>query len=116
MQGNQEAGVGKDTGMNAEAVITKSGVEFTSAARVNQSLTAGLEKRALVWMAERAPAWVTSDGLTLLGLSAQVVAGLFYAVSRYNRNWLIGVIVCIVLNWLGDSLDGTLARVRYQQR
>jgi phosphatidylglycerophosphate synthase len=102
--------------MNAEAVITKSRAEFTSAARVNQSLTAGLEKRALVWLAERAPAWVTSDGLTLLGLSAQVGAGLFYAVSRYNRYWLIGVIVCIVLNWLGDSLDGTLARVRHQQR
>ena len=46
-----------------------------AARRVNQSLTAAMEKRALVWMAERAPGWVTSDGLTLLGLSAQMAAG-----------------------------------------
>ena len=102
--------------MSAEAVIGDSKVEFTSAPRVNQALTAAAEKRALVWMAERAPAWVTSDGLTMLGLGAQVGAGLFYGLSRFNRYGLIGVIVCIVLNWLGDSLDGTLARVRRQQR
>jgi archaetidylinositol phosphate synthase len=116
MQSNQQAKLRKDTRMNVEAVITKQRAEFTSAVRVNQSLTAGMEKRVLVWMAERAPAWVTSDGLTVLGLSAQVGAGLFYAVSRYNHYWLIGVIACILLNWLGDSLDGTLARVRRQQR
>jgi phosphatidylglycerophosphate synthase len=67
-------------------------------------------------MAERAPGWVTSDGLTLLGLGAQLGAGVFYALARYDRDGLIGVILCIVLNWLGDSMDGTLARVRRQQR
>lgn len=90
--------------------------QFASARRINQSLTAAVEKRALTWMAERAPHWVTSDGLTLLGLSAQVGAGLFYALSRFNKFALIGVAVCIVLNWFGDSMDGTLARVRNQQR
>ncbi len=75
-----------------------------------------MEKRALVWMAEHAPAWLTSDQLTFLGLSAQIAAGLFYALARYNRYALLLVIVCIALNWLGDSLDGTLARVRRQQR
>jgi len=89
---------------------------FTSARRVNQSLTASIEKRALVWMAERAPGWLSSDQLTLLGLGAQIAAGLFYVLSRYHRHALLLVIVCIVLNWLGDSLDGTLARVRQQQR
>jgi archaetidylinositol phosphate synthase len=86
------------------------------ARRVNQSLTAAVEKRALEWMAERAPRWVTSDGLTVLGLSAQVGAGICYALARYDRRALLLVIVCIALNWLGDSLDGTLARVRQQQR
>jgi phosphatidylglycerophosphate synthase len=89
---------------------------FTSARRINRSLTAEAEKRALTWMAERAPVWVTSDGLTALGLLAQVGAGFFYALSRYNEWWLLGVIVCLVLNWFGDSMDGTLARVRNQQR
>jgi phosphatidylglycerophosphate synthase len=83
---------------------------------VNLALTAALEKRALVWMAGRAPGWVSSDGLTLLGLGAQVAAGLCYALARLDRGWLLAASFCIVLNWLGDSLDGTLARVRQQQR
>ena len=102
--------------MNATVAANHHASGFQSAQRVNRSLTASLEKRALVWMAERAPGWITSDRLTLLGLSAQIAAGLFYALSRYNRYALLSVIVCIVLNWLGDSLDGTLARVRNQQR
>ncbi len=69
-----------------------------------------------MWMAQRAPRWVTSDGLTALGLSAQVGAGMGYALARWDRRALVAVCVCIALNWLGDSLDGTLARVRQQQR
>jgi phosphatidylglycerophosphate synthase len=84
--------------------------------RVNRSLTASLEKRALHWMAERAPRWVTSDQLTVLGLSAQIGAGLCYALARYDRRVLLLGILCLALNWLGDSMDGTLARVRQQQR
>ena len=89
---------------------------FETARRVNRSLTAGMEKRALLWMAERAPSWVTSDRLTLLGFGAQAGAGLCYWLSRYDRRALFAVIACIALNWLGDSLDGTLARVRHQER
>jgi len=102
--------------MSTQAVSPTGAPGFTSARRINQSLTAAVEKRALHWMAERAPAWVTSDRLTVLGLGAQIAAGLFYALARYDRRALLGVIACIGLNWLGDSLDGTLARVRQQQR
>jgi archaetidylinositol phosphate synthase len=102
--------------MNVRAAAMKSDLTFVQANRVNRSLTASLEKRALHWMAKRAPSWLTSDQLTLLGLGAQVGAGIFYAVSRYNRYALLLVILCVMLNWLGDSLDGTLARVRQQQR
>ena len=89
---------------------------FTTARRINRSLTASAEKRVLEWMAEHAPGWITSDRLTALGLAAQVGAGVFFGLSRYDRWALILVMICIVLNWLGDSLDGTLARVRRQQR
>ncbi len=102
--------------MVSHAVIRSEGAGFRSAARLNRSLTANAERRALVWMAERAPRWVTSDGLTALGLSAQVGAGICYALAQWDRRALWLAIVCIVLNWLGDSLDGTLARVRQQQR
>lgn len=102
--------------MSAISTTMKDSVEFRTARRVNRSLTAAPEKRALLWMAERAPRWVTSDRLTVLGLTAQVGAGVCYALSQWNRYALLLVIVCIALNWLGDSLDGTVARVRSQQR
>jgi len=102
--------------MNSQVVTTKSEVKFNPARRVNQSLTASLETRTLLWMASRAPSWLSSDQLTVLGLCAQIGAGVGYALSLYNRYALLLVIVCLVLNWFGDSMDGTLARVRCQQR
>jgi phosphatidylglycerophosphate synthase len=102
--------------MNAPSITTKQSAAFTPALRINQALTASLEKHALQWLARRAPRWLTSDQLTALGLCAQVAAGVSYALSRTHRVALLLVILCIALNWLGDSLDGTLARVRCRQR
>jgi archaetidylinositol phosphate synthase len=69
-----------------------------------------------VWMAERTPGWISSDHLTLLGFLGQVMAGVSYALAPSNRGWLIACIFFLAINWLGDSLDGTLARVRGRQR
>jgi archaetidylinositol phosphate synthase len=102
--------------MNTNCVPNANGAAFTNARRVNQSLTAAAERRVLEWMARRAPRWLTSDQLTALGLGAQIAAGVFYALSRHNPYALLLVNVCLGLNWLGDSMDGTLARVRRQQR
>jgi len=84
--------------------------------RVQESWAASAERRVLFWLAERTPQWIGPDHLTVLGLVAQLGAGLCYALSARNRFALLGVIVCLALNWLGDSLDGTLARVRRRQR
>jgi archaetidylinositol phosphate synthase len=102
--------------MNSTIVTPKIDPGFHTAHRVNKALTASVEKRALQWMAERAPGWLSSDQLTALGLAAQIGAGVCYTLARYNRYALLFVIACIVLNWFGDSMDGTLARVRRQQR
>lgn len=89
---------------------------FVNAPRVHTAITAGMEKRLLIWMARRTPAAVTPDHLTALGLGAQLCAGAAYALAAWDTRalWLVNVL--LVLNWLGDSLDGTLARVRNQQR
>ncbi len=84
--------------------------------RVQESILAPLEKRVLIWIAERLPAAVNSDHLTVLGLSAMAAASLAYWQSAANPIGLWIVNVCLVLNWFGDSLDGTLARVRNRQR
>jgi phosphatidylglycerophosphate synthase len=89
---------------------------FREAKRIQQSFLAGLEKRTLIWLAARTPAWINSDHLTLLGLVAMAGAGASYWWSRTNRLGLLFVIVCLALNWLGDSLDGTLARFRDHSR
>src|SRR6266404_6544176 len=89
---------------------------FHHAPRLHQSLLAAHEKRLLVWMAHRLPAWINSDHLTFLGFSAQLMTAVSYALSRFSRLWLIASIGFLALNWLGDSMDGTLARVRQKLR
>lgn len=86
------------------------------ARRVQESWMASGEKRVLVWLAERTPKPIGPDHLTVLGFAAQIGAGFCYAMALWNRYWLLGTIACLALNWLGDSLDGTLARVRQQLR
>jgi len=90
--------------------------EFRQAARMQGSWLAGVEKRVLVWLAERMPGWVNSDHLTALGFVAQIATGVCYALAAWDRRMLLAAIVWLGLNWFGDSLDGTLARVRQQQR
>ena len=89
---------------------------FPDMLRVQESWVAAAEKRALLWLAARTPDRIGPDHLTVLGLAAQIGAGVFYALAAWNRYALLGVIACLALNWLGDSLDGTLARVRQRQR
>lgn len=89
---------------------------FHDAAREQQSFLAPAERRCLHWLATRMPAWVNPDHLTLLGFAAMMAAGACYALARWWPPALLLVNVCLALNWFGDSLDGTLARVRSQLR
>jgi archaetidylinositol phosphate synthase len=92
------------------------GVSFREAQRVHRSWLAEPERKCLVWLAERTPRWVNPDHLTLLGLLAMLLAGLSYWLARWHSWALLLVILWLGVNWLGDSLDGTLARVRRQPR
>ena len=98
------------------ATQTTNLLTFHQAKRIQQNVSAAYEKRLLIWMAERTPAWINSDHLTSLGFAAQLLTGAAYAMSRFSRVWLVAAVAFLALNWLGDSLDGTLARVRKHQR
>jgi archaetidylinositol phosphate synthase len=86
---------------------------YQQAVRLHTSLLADVEKRLLVWMANRLPAWINSDHLTASATLAMIGVGACF--------WLGGdalplVIFLLAFNWFGDSLDGTLARVRRRER
>jgi len=89
---------------------------FKDATREQNSVLAPLERATLQFFARHMPAWVNSDHLSLLGLVAMLLAGVFYATSARNPMMLHLVNLCIFFNWFGDSLDGTLARYRNRQR
>lgn len=80
--------------------------------RQHGSVLAAVEKRVLVWLAERLPRWINADHLTALGAVAMVGGGAAFAAASLDRAWLALVPVMLALNWFGDSLDGTVARVR----
>jgi CDP-alcohol phosphatidyltransferase len=86
------------------------------ARREVQGFTAPLERRALRWLAERMPRWVTPDRLTAVGFVAQIGAGVAYAFAGFDRRWLHAVNLCLFANWFGDSLDGSIARFRNESR
>jgi archaetidylinositol phosphate synthase len=98
------------------AELTAGPQRFKDATRVLTSVLAPFEKRCLIWLAHRLPRWVSSDQLTVLALVAMLAVGLSYWLARV---WPVGLLlanVSLAINWFGDSLDGTLARVRQQQR
>ncbi len=90
--------------------------EFRSAERAQHSILARAEKKTLVWLAERMPRAVNSDHLTALSLLAMLLAGASYWLAATDRRGLLLVCVWLAVNWFGDSLDGTLARVRNTPR
>ena len=82
------------------------------AERIQTSILNGVEKKALVWLAERQPKWVVSDTLTFIGTLGAIMIGAGYILCSVNVNFLWLSCFGFVVNWYGDSLDGTLARVR----
>lgn len=94
----------------------EAGRGFRPAIRINHGLLGNLEKRTLLWIANRLPRRINSDHLTALGLLAMIAAGICYAVSGERPTMLLAVNLCLAVNWFGDSLDGTVARVRNRQR
>lgn len=83
---------------------------------MNQTLTAPLERPALQWLAARSPAWITPDVLTTIGVVGSAMCFVGYWLSGAHPAWLWFVNLGLIVNWYGDSLDGTLARFRKIER
>ncbi len=89
---------------------------FQQEERIQESFSAAAERKALHWLAARMPAWVNSDHLTALGSLGMLLAGASYAAARWTHWALWAATAFLFVNWFGDSLDGTLARLRNCQR
>jgi archaetidylinositol phosphate synthase len=89
---------------------------FRNATRIQESLTSALERRALMWLAARMPHRIEPDHLTCVGFAAMFLAGGSYFLARWYPVGLLLATFFLAVNWFGDSLDGTLARVRDRQR
>ena len=106
---------GVDVLISDKTLVSDSGI-FKNHSRTQESILAPLEKRFLRWAASRIPDFIGPDHLTILGFAGQVLAGVFYALTSKWPPFFYFVNFCIVINWFGDSLDGTLARYRNKQR
>jgi archaetidylinositol phosphate synthase len=84
--------------------------------RIQQNILARGERRVLNWICPRLPLWVTPDQLTTLGFLGAVMVAMGYMLSWLNPGWLGLAITGYVVNWFGDSLDGSLARWRRIER
>ena len=84
--------------------------------RVNDILLGQLERPALKWFAAHLPAWVSPDACTVIGVIGTVTIFVGYVLSRLDRNFLWLASIGFIINWFGDSMDGTLARYRDIER
>jgi phosphatidylglycerophosphate synthase len=84
--------------------------------RVNDILLGPLERPALQWLASHLPGWATPDLMTVIGIIGALVITLGYGLSRIHPAFLWLAILGFIINWFGDSLDGTLARFRHIER
>lgn len=91
-------------------------VDIKKHQRVNDILLGPLERPALKWLAAHLPTWVSPDICTAIGVLGAIVILVSYGLSRNNHNFLWLASLGFVINWFGDSLDGTLARYRNIER
>jgi archaetidylinositol phosphate synthase len=90
--------------------------DFIKEKRINDILLGPIERPVLSWLAAHTPAWITPDKLTAFGFFASVLIFVSYWLTNINPAFLWLASFAILLNWLGDSLDGNLARYRKIER
>ncbi|WP_460986137.1 CDP-alcohol phosphatidyltransferase family protein [Sphingobium sp. TomTYG75] len=87
-----------------------------SLSRIQKNWLAARERRLLNWLCSQMPPWVTPDRLTLLGMVGAFMIFVGYVASGLAASWLLLAIVGYVVQWFGDSMDGSIARYRHIER
>ena len=90
--------------------------EVKQSNRIQTSILNAQEKKLLIWLGNHMPRWVTSDTMTCIGVVGAFMCGLGFALTWFGIYWLWLSVAGLFVHWFGDSLDGTIARVRNQQR
>lgn len=91
-------------------------LDIKSHKRINDTFLAPLERPALQWLAAHTPSWIGPDHMTVLGLVGSLIIFIGYWLTNINSAFLWLASLGFVINWYGDSLDGTIARFRHQER
>lgn len=89
---------------------------FRPSIRIQESLLAAGERDLLRYLCQRMPNWVTPDGLTAVGVAGAVLTAIGYVAANFSPAFLFLASFGIIVNWFGDSLDGSLARFRRVER
>jgi archaetidylinositol phosphate synthase len=84
--------------------------------RINDSVLGPLERPALAWLVRRLPPNVVPDHLTAFGVFGALLTATGFVLSGRSLTWLWLASLGLIINWLGDSLDGNLARLRHIER
>ncbi len=84
--------------------------------RINDIFLGPLERPALQWLAAHTPGWVSPDLMTVIGIIGALTIALGYGLSNFHPAFLWMATLGFIINWIGDSLDGTLARYRHIER
>ena len=103
--------------MNIDKVKMAKSLRLISTGRERTNILRGWEQKTIAYLVQKVPSWISSDGLTGIGLFGNImVAASFVLGAYFNRYWLLLALLGFAINWLGDSLDGRLAYYRNKPR
>ena len=103
--------------MNIDKVKMAKSLRLISSGRQRTNILRGWEQKTIAYLVQKVPSWISSDGLTGIGLFGNIMVALSFVLGAYiNKYWLLLSLLGFAINWLGDSLDGRLAYYRNKPR
>lgn len=103
--------------MNINRLKMAKSLRLISTGRERTNILRGWEQKTIAYLVQKVPSWISSDGLTAIGLFGNIMVAVSFVIGAYiNRYWLLISLLGFAINWVGDSLDGRLAYYRNKPR